>query len=122
MVLYKACAVVKACQKNVPKSSKHIKATKPGEQVFTEIATIKGKKDGPKVNPKQHWSILVDERSTLRMTKFYKTKSGMVEPTLKQFQKWQQQNILVKYVRCDNAGENKSLEKRAKSSDWKFNI
>eukprot|EP00957_Ditylum_brightwellii_P197981 15083134-Ditylum_brightwellii.AAC.1 len=56
------------------------------------------------------------------MTKFYKTKSGMVEPTLEQFHKWQQQNILVKFVRCDNAGENKSLEKRAKSSDWKFDI
>eukprot|EP00957_Ditylum_brightwellii_P139749 10649667-Ditylum_brightwellii.AAC.1 len=46
----------------------------------------------------------------------------MVEPTLEQFHKWQQQNILVKYVCCDNAGENKLLEKRGKSSNWKFDI
>eukprot|EP00957_Ditylum_brightwellii_P027534 2081534-Ditylum_brightwellii.AAC.1 len=103
MVPCKSCAVGKARQKNVPKSSKHIKATKPGERMFTDITTIKGEKNGPKVNPKRHWSILVDERSTLSMTKFYKTKSGMVDPTLKQFHKWQQQNILVKYFCCDNA-------------------
>eukprot|EP00957_Ditylum_brightwellii_P020446 1541383-Ditylum_brightwellii.AAC.1 len=71
--------------------------------MFTDITSIKGEKNSPKVNPKRHWSILVDERSTLCMTKFYKTKSGMVELTLEQFHKWQQQNILVKYGCCDNA-------------------
>jgi hypothetical protein len=29
---------------------------------------------------------------------------------------------MVKYVRCDNAGENRSLQKRANSADWKLNI
>ena len=58
------------------------------------LSIIKGEKNGPKVNAKRHWCIMVDERSTLCMTKFYKTKNGMVEPSLEQFRKWQQQNIL----------------------------
>jgi hypothetical protein len=28
----------------------------------------------------------------------------------------------VKYIRCDNAGENQSLKKRVNSADWKLNI
>ena len=30
--------------------------------------------------------------------------------------------ILVKYFRCENAGENKLLEKQAKNSDWKMGL
>eukprot|EP00957_Ditylum_brightwellii_P201229 15324682-Ditylum_brightwellii.AAC.1 len=48
--------------------------------------------------------------------------SGMVEPTLEQFGKWKQAGIVVKYLHCDNAGKNMSLEKRAQSSDWQFAI
>eukprot|EP00957_Ditylum_brightwellii_P204087 15337618-Ditylum_brightwellii.AAC.2 len=65
---------------------------------------------------------MVDEQSTLCMSRFFNTKSGMVESTLEQFGKWKQAVIVVKYLRCDNAGENKSLEKRAQSSDWQFEI
>jgi hypothetical protein len=46
----------------------------------------------------------------------------MVEPSCEQFQKWNQAGKIVKFVRCDNAGENKTLEKRANSVEWKLNI
>eukprot|EP00957_Ditylum_brightwellii_P183688 13991136-Ditylum_brightwellii.AAC.1 len=65
---------------------------------------------------------MVDERSMLCMSHFFQTKSSMVELTLEQFGKWKQAGIVVKYLRCDNAGENKLLEKRAQSSDWQFVI
>eukprot|EP00957_Ditylum_brightwellii_P150615 11468005-Ditylum_brightwellii.AAC.1 len=35
---------------------------------------------------------------------------------------WAQKNKKVWFVRCDNTGENRSLEKRAQSSNWKMSI
>eukprot|EP00957_Ditylum_brightwellii_P083009 6310680-Ditylum_brightwellii.AAC.1 len=45
----------------------------------------------------------------------------MVEPTLEKFARWEQNNRKVKFVRCNNAGENKTLEKRSQSKDWRMN-
>eukprot|EP00957_Ditylum_brightwellii_P073664 5597242-Ditylum_brightwellii.AAC.1 len=108
-----ACAVGKARQKNVPKDSSHEHATKPGERIFIDITTIKGKKDGPEFNPKKQWLIKVDEYSMLKFSNFYKTKNGMVEPTLEQMLRWNQSGRNVLFICCDNTGENKTHEKRS---------
>jgi hypothetical protein len=65
---------------------------------------------------------MVDKRTQLKFSNFYPTKNGMVEPTCEQFQKWKQHGKPVKFVRMDNAGENKLLKKRCESSDWKLGI
>eukprot|EP00957_Ditylum_brightwellii_P134008 10217613-Ditylum_brightwellii.AAC.1 len=95
------------------KQSEHFKADKPSCRIFTGIATIKGEKKGPPVNAKRHWCIVADGHSTLCFTNFYQTKNGMVERTLEIFNKLDKNGMVVKYVRCDNAGENKTLEKRS---------
>ena len=46
----------------------------------------------------------------------------MVEPTCEQFHKWQQSNIGITHLRLDNAGENKLLQTRCASKDWKMNF
>ena len=46
----------------------------------------------------------------------------MVEPTCEQFHKWQQSNIGITLLRLDNAGENKLLQTRCASKDWKMNF
>jgi hypothetical protein len=45
----------------------------------------------------------------------------MVELSCELFSKWKNEHP-VKYIRCDNAGENKTLQKRANGVDWKLNI
>jgi hypothetical protein len=65
---------------------------------------------------------MVEERTQLKFSDFYPTKNGMIEPTCEQFYKWKQSGKQVKYVRLDNAGENKKLQKRCESSDWKLGI
>ena len=65
---------------------------------------------------------MVDERTQLKFSDFYTTKNGMVEPTCEQFYRWKQSGNPVKYVRLDNAGENKLLKKRCQSKDWKLKI
>jgi hypothetical protein len=46
----------------------------------------------------------------------------MVESSCELFNQWRQRGKEVKYIRCDNAGENKTLQKRANSAEWKLNI
>jgi hypothetical protein len=46
----------------------------------------------------------------------------MVELSFQTFQRWKQGGNPVSYIRCDNAGENKSLQRRANSVDWRLNL
>jgi len=115
-----SCAAAKAKQKNVPKSSDHVMATAEEGRVFLDIATIKGPEGVNVTFPV--WLMKVDEQTQLKFSDFYKSKNAMVEPTCEQFEKWRQAGHPVKFVRCDNAGENQLLEKRCKSKDWKLNI
>ena len=41
---------------------------------------------------------MVDERTGLKFSKFFKSKKAMVEPTLEQWNKWKQNGQIVKYV------------------------
>jgi hypothetical protein len=86
-----------------------------------DIATIKEIKDGPKVS-KKNWRIMVDERTGLKFSDFYDTKDGMVEPTCENLSKWMKAGKPVKFLRLDDAGENKKLQKRVQSKDWKLDI
>jgi hypothetical protein len=49
-------------------------------------------------------------------------KDEMVEPSCELFHQWKHDGHQVKYIRCDNAGENKSLQKRVNGADWKLKI
>jgi hypothetical protein len=46
--------------------------------------------------------------------------NSMVEPTAVILNKMEQQGRGLKYLRMDNAGENKALSQRLKSHDWKL--
>ncbi len=114
------CTIGKAKQKNTVKESDHTPATEPGERIFTDIASVKPK-DGMKP-AKPHWCIKVDELTQMKFSTFHKHKDEMVEPSCETFFKWKKGGNPVKFIRCDNAGENKSLQKRANGVDWKLNI
>jgi hypothetical protein len=115
-----SCTIGKAKQKNTVKSSEHTTCKNPGERIYTDIASIRPT-DGMSV-AKPHWCIKVDERTQLKFSSFHKHKDDMVEESCELFSKWKSEGNPVKYIRCDNAGENKSLQKRANGVDWKFNI
>jgi hypothetical protein len=46
----------------------------------------------------------------------------MVEETCKQLHRWKESGRGAKIIRLDDAGENKLLEQRSQSADWKLNI
>jgi hypothetical protein len=105
----------------VPKVSAHQVTTADKPRVFLDITTVKSPPDGPRVT-KPNWRIIVDERIQIKFSDFYETKNGMVEPTCQLFQRWKDAGKEVRFLRMDNAGENKSLQQRCESADWKFNI
>jgi hypothetical protein len=116
-----ACAAGKAKQKNVPKASEHVASELCNERIFLDIASIRQSENEQKVT-KPNWRIMVDEYTQLKVSDFFETKSGMVEPTCEQLYKWKESGKAVKFIRCDNAGENKLLQSRAQSKDWKLGI
>ena len=117
-----ACAAGKAKQKNVPKQSEHKPATKGEGRIYTDIATVKKPKNEDVTVTKPHWQVMVDERTGHKTSVFHEKKSDQVETTCVKIQKWKEADVPIKYVRCDNAGENKSLQARADSSDWKLGL
>ena len=125
-----ACTVGKAKQKNVPKSSTHQVAGNAGERIFLDVSTVKqpavlggGEAVGEdrKLN-KSNWRIMVDEKTQLKFSNFFETKSGMVEPTCEQFSKWIKDGFPLRYVRLDDGGENIKLQSRCQSESWKLNL
>lgn len=118
-----ACTIGKAKQKNVEKDSDHKPAEKVNERIFIDCAWIK-KPDNPeyKIAATNMWRIMVDETTQLKTSDFFTSKDGMVEPTCETLDKWRQEGKPVKYIRCDNGGENIKLKARAESADWKFGI
>ena len=72
-----ACATAKAKQKNVPKENPDGSiAAKPGEaRIYLDISSIRhyeNDKTKPRVS-KPHWRIMVDSRTQMKFSDFYKT-------------------------------------------------
>jgi hypothetical protein len=83
--------------------------------VFLDILLIKIMEDTDKPTAQPYWRIMVDERTQLKFSNFSRTKDGMVKPTCEQLHRWKEAGRAVKYIRLDDGGENKALQKRALS-------
>ena len=102
------CALSKAKMMNIPKISK--RTTEVGKRLYLDISTIKN--NNP--NGSKHWILLVDEGSGMCWSLFVKTKSDMPQAVinwLKELRNTTLKSGLFNVIRCDNAGENKVLEK-----------
>jgi hypothetical protein len=120
------CTEAKAKQKNLPRHPDTPPSTKDENRIYLDIATIKKTKKGPKVY-KGNWRIMADERTQLKCSDFFDTKNGMVEETCEQLYRWKESGREesgrgANIIRLNNAGENKLLQQRSQSADWKLNI
>ena len=70
----------------------------------------------------KNWHLMTDEYTEYRRSTFHKTKNAFIEPTCEYLSLLAQRGTPVEILRQDNARENKKLEKRAHSSDWKLNL
>jgi hypothetical protein len=94
-------------------------------RAYVDLSAIKVPKELKAIvrsNPRPNWRLIVDERTGTPFSSFYSSKNGMVEPLCEfLLNKWKNAGKGINRLRCDNAGENKLLERRLASSEWKMN-
>ena len=97
-----SCSLVKIRQKNIPKKNED-KTKKPGERMYLDISSMR--------KPSM---MLVDEATKYKKSFFLKKKNEQVEPNFDWIKALKARHkIRVKIIRCDNAGENKVLERES---------
>ena len=102
------CAQAKIRQANVPKKKEKQVPSRPGYRLFIDISSFKHESMGGK----RHWLIVVDEFSDCSHSFFLKRKSDQIEllPVwIKELKA--KYGTDIKYIRLDNSGENRSLQK-----------
>lgn len=109
-------------RKNLPKHDKsERKAKKEKGRVFVDISSVRRNEDS-KPTTKPHWCLAVREETGMKSSSFFAAKDHMVEPMCEKIDKWNKLGMTVTHLQMDNAGENKSLEKRLASADWKIQL
>ena len=99
------CAVAKAKQKPVPKTSTRTTTT-PGELMYLDISSVaKSSASGAK-----NWILLMDDYTGFCISRFVKKKSSLPIVIMKVLHELKDKNIQVQTIRCDNAGENRALQ------------
>ena len=117
-----SCTIGKAKQKNVPKATDNRDKLKDEEsRMFMDLSTLRSS-TGKKSATKGVWCMMTDQRTRLQLSQMFATKNGMVEPTCEKLQQLTNMGLKPTYIRLDNAGENKLLEQRCRSKDWKHDI
>ena len=102
------CAQARIRQANVPKKKEKQVPSRPGYRLFIDISSFKHESMGGK----RHWLIVVDEISDCSHSFCLKRKSDQIDMIpiwIKELKA--KYGIDIKYVRLDNSGENKSLQK-----------
>jgi hypothetical protein len=113
-----ACALAKAQQKNVPKTTM-LNAEKAGERLFIDISGPYNRSAGGNT----YWVLVVDDFSRKKWSYFIKQKND-IGKVIKPLLEWLTlQQKPAKYIRSDNAGENlKYLEALSKQFAFTLEI
>ena len=104
-----SCSLEKIRQKNISRKNED-KSRNPGERMYLNISSMRK----PSMGGRQHWVMVVDEATKYKKSFFLRKKNEQVEPIID----WKKplkarQEIQVKTIRCDNAGENQVLERES---------
>jgi len=100
------CLKGKARRLNLNKESKN-KSKKAGERLMIDISSIK---NSNKQQVGRYWLLIVDEATDMKWSFFLKKKSNQVPVLMGFIKKLFNSGYDVKFIRCDNAGENISLK------------
>ena len=108
-----SCSLEKIRQKNIPKKNED-KSKNPGERMYLDISSMRK----PSMGGRQHWVMLVDEATKYKKSFFLKKKNEQVEPIIDWIKALKARHkIQVKIIWCDNAGENKVLERESDKNE-----
>jgi len=103
-----SCMISKARRANLPREAKN-QSTTPGERIMIDISSVKSTGNS---TSGRFWLLVVDEATSMKWSFFLKTKSQQVTVLQSFLKTLKEIDHPVKYIRCDNAGENYSLKKQ----------
>ena len=103
------CMTGKAKRMDVNKEAKN-RSNVPGERLMIDISSVKTTEQNRK--GRKFWLLVVDEASNMKWSFFLRSKAAQVPVMMGFIKGLREQNKLVKFIRCDNAGENLSLKKK----------
>ena len=101
-----ACALGKVKQRNLNKFNKN-KSKIPGERLYVDLSGIASKSIGGS----KYWMLVIDDFTKFKWSYFLKRKNELSEILVNQIKSLRNQDYQIKYIRCDNAGENGVIEK-----------
>ena len=100
------CALAKSRQRNVQQVTDRTSTTK-GERLFIDTTSVKSRSIGGS----KFWLAVLDDATDYVWSYFLKHKDDQVSKVVELIKDLREKGTKVAYIRCDNAGENKSLEK-----------
>ena len=106
------CAVSKARQTNLNQEAEN-KSTVPGQRLLFDISSIKGKSYGGA----KFWLLVIDEATDYCMSIFLTKKNHLGKEMLKLLRELKTKGYNVEYLRCDNAGENRSFQEMVRETE-----
>ena len=109
----------KTKQKGLSRSG-NAKATVSNRRVGIGISTVKPRRKSEIIVSKPNWLTVIDERCWTKL--FHKQKDDIVGYLADNFQKYRNMGIPVLRVRCDNTGENRSVEKEINGHKWRLDV
>ena len=118
------CATAKARRKGVSLrgTSTHLRSTEANNSIYLDTSTIR---DAGEITVRNGvWIGIADEYSGMgkKPLMFVATKRASIEATCKLFNDWKEKGKPVRTVRCDNAGENKAIQKRSIEHIWQLGL
>ncbi len=85
-----------------------------GERLMIDISSVKSKE---KKKVGKYWLLVIDKATNMKWSFFLSTKSEQVPLLIGFIKTLNEQGKEVKFIRCDNAGENESLKKKIETED-----
>jgi hypothetical protein len=101
------CAEAKIWMKKIPKEASANLATVKGERLMIDISWIKAEC----IAKNRYWLLIMGEYTNFLCSYFMKTKDKQVSIIIKHIRMLQNEpKIKVKYLQCDNSGENYDIQ------------
>jgi Reverse transcriptase (RNA-dependent DNA polymerase)/gag-polypeptide of LTR copia-type len=99
------CSIAKAKVKKTNKITTKPTSTVPGERISIDISSVNQKSYGGS----KFWLLILDDATDMIWSFFLKQKSELPNKVIDFIKELKSDNKIVKYIRCDNSGENMLL-------------
>ena len=111
------CMLAKSRQKDVSKKPSE-KSEAVGERLMIDTTSVKA----TSIGGAKYWLVIMDDKSDFVWSYFLSKKSDQVQHVINLIKDLTARNHPVRNIRCDNAGENLSLEKMCLSEGLGINF